>query len=233
MRCEIATDLLTDGIVRQYETSSCTYHCCCRRSDFLFEPQRLRRKRTVRFEHLPGLHESTRHGTARSHRSACEPLQQAGVCNTTRRTRGPLLLLSKSFGDPRRILPQSRRLVVRPMVLNALKQDSKADPLAVIAKFSPTFRTRAALRGSSVSLLVGFPAIKGAPRGATVLVRCRTACAYTLKRGRRSTGQDATRHVGRARVGSTVWSGALPSNDIRREEKHQCVDSQPAHLIEG
>ncbi len=51
---------------------------------------------------------------------------------------------------------------------------------AVIAKFAPIFKTRAALRGSTVGLLVGFPAITGAAHGATVRVRCRAACSYGL-----------------------------------------------------
>ncbi len=62
-------------------------------------------------------------------------------------------------------------------------------PPGVIAKFAPTFETRAALRGSTVGLLVGFPAITGAARGATVLVRCRAACSYELKVVRHATAR--------------------------------------------
>lgn len=59
---------------------------------------------------------------------------------------------------------------------------------ALLSAFSPLFATRADLTGRTLGLLVGIPAIGGAPAGSTITVRCRHACAYALR---------IVRHVGK------------------------------------
>jgi hypothetical protein len=53
-----------------------------------------------------------------------------------------------------------------------------AEVQAVIAKFSPLFKTRAALTGRALGLLIGFPRISGLPSNSTVVIRCRAGCQY-------------------------------------------------------
>lgn len=51
---------------------------------------------------------------------------------------------------------------------------------AVIVKFSPLFKTRVALTGRALGLLVGFPRVSGLASNSTVVIRCRAACEYRL-----------------------------------------------------
>jgi PKD repeat protein len=51
---------------------------------------------------------------------------------------------------------------------------------AAVSAFTPLFATRASTGGSSLGLLVGIPAVKGARAGDTIVVRCTAGCQRPL-----------------------------------------------------
>jgi hypothetical protein len=52
---------------------------------------------------------------------------------------------------------------------------------AVVSVFTPLFATRASTGGSSLGLLVGIPAVKGARAGDTIVVRCTAGCQRPVR----------------------------------------------------
>ncbi|HEV3323022.1 MAG TPA: PKD domain-containing protein [Solirubrobacteraceae bacterium] len=52
---------------------------------------------------------------------------------------------------------------------------------AVVSLFTPLFATRASTGGSSLGLLVGIPAVKGARAGDTIVVRCTAGCQRPVR----------------------------------------------------
>ncbi len=75
------------------------------------------------------------------------------------------------------------------------RRTTSSTPVALVSRFTPLFATRASITGNSLGLLVGIPAVKGARKGDTVVVRCTAGCARPLSKVLRVRGDRNDAHA--------------------------------------